>query len=140
MINSLKRHNYIITCFDTITNFNDTRIMLVFGTLELSTKFTINYVGFWFFILRYFVLLNSFVTLDLQKHVFLIKLDICHFSYFLTTYGNYVTITFRFVRHCEIFYIASQLRYLFVRCSYVFDFIRITLYFGTFELRTEIKL
>ena len=25
-----------------------------------------------------------------------------------------------FVRHCNVFFIMSQLRYLFVRCSYVF--------------------
>ena len=27
---------------------------------------------------------------------------------------------FVFVRHCDVFFIAMQLRYLFVRCSYVF--------------------
>ena len=27
---------------------------------------------------------------------------------------------FDFVRYCEVFFIMSQLRYLFVRCSYVF--------------------
>ena len=30
-----------------------------------------------------------------------------------------------------------QLRYLFVRCSYVFYDVRITLYFGMFELRMQ---
>ena len=37
--NSLERHN-IITCFDTKKNLNDIRIMLVFGTVEVSAKFT----------------------------------------------------------------------------------------------------
>ena len=27
---------------------------------------------------------------------------------------------FVFARHCDVFFISSQLRYLFVRCSYVF--------------------
>ena len=27
---------------------------------------------------------------------------------------------FVFVHHCDVFFIMSQLRYLFVRCSYVF--------------------
>ena len=33
-----------------------------------------------------------------------------------------ITLQLRFVfaRHCDVFFIASQLRYLFVRCSYVF--------------------
>ena len=33
-----------------------------------------------------------------------------------------------------------QLPYLFVRCSMFFDDVRITLYFGTFELRIESTL
>ena len=35
------------------------------------------------------------------------------------TYGNNVwKLRFVFVRHCIVFFISSQLRYLFVRCSY----------------------
>ena len=37
-------------------------------------------------------------------------------------------------------FITSQLDYLFVRCSYIFYDIRITLCFGTFELLMEITL
>ena len=47
---------------------------------------------------------------------------------------------FIFVRHCDMFFIALQLRYLFVPCSYVFYDIRITLYFVMFELHTEVTL
>ena len=47
------------------------------------------------------------------------------FSHVLATYGNYIM---------------SQWRYLFARCSYVFYDVRITLFFGTFELRMEITL
>ena len=45
-----------------------------------------------------------------------------------------------FAGHCDVFFITSQSRYLFVRCSTYFDDVRITLYFSTFELRTEITL
>ena len=172
-------------------------------------KLRFNDVGFWFLIVRYFVLLNNCVTLGLQKHVFLIKSDIRDFfvrsgdvwkvrhnyltswfvnllylflrqnyviNAFLTmtyyvplwyialrmeiTYGNYVSfllviVTFFlfrhiciiylfdvittlhfgpfklrtemtwklrlvFVRHFNVLFITSQLRYLFVRCNYVF--------------------
>ena len=34
----------------------------------------------------------------------------------------------------------SELHYLFVQCTYVFYNVRTALYFGTFELRTEITL
>ena len=47
---------------------------------------------------------------------------------------------FLFVRHCDVFFITSKLRYLLVRCSYVFYDVRITLYFSTFELRMKIML
>ena len=47
---------------------------------------------------------------------------------------------FIFARHCDVFFIITHLRYLFVRCSYFFDNVRVMLYFRTFELRTEITL
>ena len=47
---------------------------------------------------------------------------------------------FAFVRHCDVFFITSQLHYLFIPCSYVFYDVRIMLHFGTFKLRTEIML
>ena len=47
---------------------------------------------------------------------------------------------FVFVRHCEVFFITFQLRYLFVPCSYDFYNARITLYFGLLELRMEVTL
>ena len=47
---------------------------------------------------------------------------------------------FVFLRHCDVFFITSQLLYLFVQCTYVFYDVRITLYFGTFKLRTEVTL
>ena len=47
---------------------------------------------------------------------------------------------FAFVCQCDVFFITSQLRYLFVQCSYVFIDIRITLNFGTFDLRMKVML
>ena len=47
---------------------------------------------------------------------------------------------FFFARHCEVFFITSQLHYLFVPCSYVFYDVRITSCFGRFELRIEVTL
>ena len=42
-------------------------------------KLRFNDVGFWLIIVRYFVLLNNYGTLGLQKHAFLIRSDIRHF-------------------------------------------------------------
>ena len=53
-----------------------------------------------------------------------------------------ITLQLRFVfaSHCDEFFITSQLRfYLFVIVTF-FDNVRITLYFSTFELCTEITL
>ena len=47
---------------------------------------------------------------------------------------------FAFVRHCKVFFIRSQLRYLFVPFSYIFNDVRITFYFDTVELRMGITL
>ena len=145
-------------------------------------KLRFNDVGFWFVIVRYFVLLNNYVTLDLQKHEFLIKSDIRHFfvsfadvwkhnylaswfvnllylflrqNYVINTFltmtyfswrSDYVPlwyvslrmdITFRFHSLLWRIFISSQLHYLFVRWSYDFWYVRMTLCFGRFELRIE---
>ena len=74
-------------------------------------KLRFNDAGFWFVIVRYFVLLNKYVTLGLQKHVFLIKSDKRHF---FVHSGNVWK-----VRHN---YVASwfvNLLYLFPRQNYV---------------------
>ena len=47
---------------------------------------------------------------------------------------------FVLVSHVNVFFITSQLRYLFVPCSTFIDDVRSTFYFGTFELRPEITL
>ena len=55
-------------------------------------------------------------------------------------YGNNVTTAFLFARHCDLFFITLELLSLFFRCSYIFYDVRITFYFGTFELHMEITL
>ena len=47
---------------------------------------------------------------------------------------------FVFVRHCNLFFITSQLRFCLFGVVKFFDDVMITLYFGTLELRTEITL
>ena len=103
-------------------------------------KLRFNDVGFWFVIVRYFVLLNNYVTLGLQKHVFLIKWDIRHFfvrCYVWKLRHNYVGSWF------------VNLLYLFLHQNYVinafltmhiFHDIRITFFCGTFALRMKITL
>ena len=136
--------------------------------------------------MRYFLLLNNYLTLGLSKHVFLIKSDIRDFFvrsgnvwkvrhnyltswfnllylflelsykcisyndiFFMTlglrffvvpciTYGNNVwKLRFVFIRHCDVFFISSNyIIYLFDLVT-IFDNIRVALYFGTFELRME---
>ena len=130
-------------------------------------KLRFNDVCFWFVIVRYFALLNSYVTLGLQKYVFLIKSDIrqflcvlamreimsqlrcvliCQFtvsyptselcckcfsykdiSFMMLGLHSFVVrmemtwqLRFVFVRHCDLFFITSRLRYSFVRCRYAF--------------------
>ena len=85
-------------------------------------KLRFNDVGFWFVIMRYFVLLNYYVTLGLQKHVFLVKSDIRHF----------------FVRSGDVWkvrhlYVASwfvNLLYLFLHQNYVINSFFIMTYFS----------
>ena len=147
--------------------------------------------------MKYFVLLNNYVTLVLQKHVFLVKSDIRHFfvrsNYVWKLRCSYVTFSFVNLLYLflhqnyiinasltnDIFFMALGLRffvvflhyvwkwgynsvsflfvivkyfyyviititnyycYLFVRCSFVFYNIRITLYFGMFKLRMAVTL
>ena len=53
-----------------------------------------------------------------------------------------VTLQFRsiFVRHCDVFFITSELRFSLFDVVTFFNDVRITFYFGTFELRKEITL
>ena len=85
-------------------------------------KLHFNDVGFWFVIVRYFVLLNNYITLGLQKHEFLIKSNIRHFF----GHSDYVWK----LRHN---YVASwfvNLLYLFLCQNYVINAFLTTTYFS----------
>ena len=86
--NSLKHHNYIITCFDTITNFkwheDNVSFWYVWVTYESYVLMTLVFGS---------LLLNKYII----KYVFLISQIYVLFSYVLATYRNYVTVTLRFV-------------------------------------------
>ena len=100
-----------------------------------------NYVSFLFVIVTYFLFCHTYAI-----YVFdiITVFDDVRITLYFGTFELRTEITlqlpFVFVRYSNIFFLTSQLRYLFVRCSYVFDDVRITLYFGTFELHTEITL
>ena len=77
-------------------------------------KLRFNDVGFWFVIVIYFVLLDNYVTLGLQKHIILIKSDIRQFLYFLAMYGKYVITTLLLVLsiYCIFSYVRIMLSML----------------------------
>ena len=54
----------------------------------------------------------------------------------LKTRYSYISLLFSILT----FFVTSQLRYLFVRSSYLFDDVRITSYIDMFEIRMEITL
>ena len=101
---------------------NDIRITFVFGTFELRKKVTFQWR--WFLVRHFeiFVLLNNYVTLDLQKHAFLIKSDMRNF----------------FVRSGDVWkvrhnYLTSwfvKLLYLFLRQNYVINTFLTMTYFS----------
>ena len=69
----------------------------------------------------------SFPTLELYykclsyNDIFFMTLGLRSFVVRCITYGNNTwKLRFVFVRHCNVFFISSHLRYLFVRCSYDF--------------------
>ena len=125
----LLRYNYVIYLFDVVTFFDNVRITLYFGTFELRLEITLQ--------LRYVfarhcdVILLRHNDVVLLRHNYVIYLfDVVMFfdNVRITLYfGTFelrmeITLQLRFVfaRHCDVFFITSQLRYLFVRCSYVF--------------------
>ena len=63
-----------------------------------------------------------FMTLRLRSFV------VCCITYENNVWNNLWLLRFVFVHDCDTFFISSQLRYLFVWCSYNFDDVRITLY------------
>ena len=162
---SLLRHNYIIYLFYQIKFFDDVRIALYFDIFELRMEITLqlcfvfarhcdiflpyNYVLYLFDVvtfelhleiilqLRYVFACHCDVILLRHNDVVLLRHNYVIYLFDVVTFFDNVRITlyfgtfelrieitlqlrFVFARHCDVFFITSQLRYLFVRCSYVF--------------------
>ena len=148
-------------------------------------KLRFNDVGFWFVIVIYFVLLNSYIVLGLQKHIFLITSDMRQFflrsgdvwkvphNNVASCFVNLLYLFLHYVINAFIFhdvifplwYVALRMEikhgitygnnvsFLFVIVTYFLfcpnyviclfdvvtflDDVRISLYFGTSELRME---
>ena len=138
----LFRHNYVIYLFGVVTFFDDVRITLYFGTFELRMEMT-SKLRFVFvrhcdaFLLRYNYVIYLFDVVTFFD-------DVRNRFYFgtfeLRMEKKTLHLRFAFVRHCNVF----LLRHNYVVCLFdvitFFDDVRITLYFGMFESRTEITL
>ena len=78
--------------------------------------------------MRYFVLLNNYLILVLQKHVFLLKLDIRHF---LVRSAEVWKVLHSYFAPCFV-----NLLYFFLRQNYVINAFLIMIYFMTLGLRS----
>ena len=77
-----------------------------------------NYVSFLFVIVTYFLLRHNYVIclFDLIKFFDGVGITL-YFGTFELRMEMTLQLRFVFVRHCNVFFITSQLRYLFVRCN-----------------------
>ena len=117
--NSLKHHNNIITCFDTIKNF----------------KWHWDNVSFWYVQVKYkvkFVLLNDYVTLGFQKYVFLIKWEYVIFWYVLTTLQLQLQLNYVLVFQFTVSFSASEIHY---KCFSYNDMVFLTVGLRFFVVR-----
>ena len=106
---------------DQITFFDDIRITSYFGTFELRIEITLQLRFVFARHCDYFLLRRNYVN------YFFVVVTFCDGVRITLYFGTFelrmeITLQLRFVfaRHCDVFFITSQLRYLFVRCSYVF--------------------
>ena len=80
-----------------------------------------NYVSILFVIVMYFLFRHNYFIYFFEVVTFF---DDVRNRYYFGTFELRMEITlqlrFVFVGHCNVFFITSQLRYLFVRCKYVF--------------------
>ena len=73
-----------------------------------------------FIILTYFLLRHNYVFYLLDVITFFDEVRITlYFDMFELRMEIKLQLRFVFARHCQVFFITSELRYLFVRCSYV---------------------
>ena len=111
--------------FDVVTSFDNVRITLYFGTFELRLEITLQLC--YVFARHCDVILLRQNDVVLLHHNYVIYLfDVVTFFDITLYFGTFelrmeIMLQLRFVlaRHCDVFFITSQFRYLFVRCSYV---------------------
>ena len=80
-----------------------------------------NYVSFLFVIVTYFLFRHNYAIYLFDVVTIF---DDVRITLYFGTFELRMEMTWKlhfvFVRHCDVFFISLQLRYLFVRCSYVF--------------------
>ena len=118
---SLSRIFYQVTIrlFICIYVFYDIRIRLCFGTFELRMEITFyNYLSFLFVIVTYFSLRHNQVIYLFDVVTFFndVRITLC-FGTFELRAEITLQLCLVFVHHCDVFFITSQLRFLFVWCS-----------------------
>ena len=136
------RHNFVIYLFDVVTFFDDVRIALYFGTLKLRMEMTWKLCFVFVRLCNVFLFRSQLHYLFVRcSYVFLMALELRHILVKL----NYV----RKLRYNYVLFLFVIVTYFLLRHNYnicfldevmFFDDLRITSYFGTFELRTEITL
>ena len=121
------RYSYVIYLFNIVTFSNNLRITLYFGTFELLMEITLQFV-----FARHcnIILLRHNDVVLFRRNYAIYLFDVVTFFdnvritlYFRTLeLGMEIKLQLRFVfaRHCDVYFITSQLRYLFVRCGYNF--------------------
>ena len=73
-----------------------------------------------FIISAYFLLRHNYVFYLLDVITFFDEVRITlHFDMFELRMEIKLQLRFVFARHCQVFFVTSELLYLFVRCSYV---------------------
>ena len=125
----LLHYNYVIYLLDVVAFFYNVRIMFYFGTFELRLEITLQ--------LRYTFARYCDVILLRQNDIVLLRHNYVIYSFDVVTFFDNVRITlyfgtfelcmeimlhlrFVFAHRCDVFFITSQLRYLFVPCSFIF--------------------
>ena len=102
--------------------FDDGRITLYFHMFELRMEISLQLCfGFACHCDDIILLRHNYVIYLLDVVTFFDNVSITlYFGTFELRVEITLQLRFAFVRHCDIFFIMSQSRYLFVRCSYVF--------------------
>ena len=104
--------------------FDDIKITYLYPLWYVALRMEItygNYVSFLFVIVTYFLLRHNYVIYLFDVVTFFDNVRITlYFGTFELRMEITLQLRFVFARHCDVFFITSQLRYLFVHCSYVF--------------------